>query len=121
MNLITTIKKIALKSNDKSGGDWSVSLSSNEIITIDFQLKKNKVKIVDVETVEIEVDETRPWGCEFWWRIVGGGNVILIPNGAAGEDGLIEEIKSWGGFNEKEFELVTQATGNESYLIWSKF
>tara|TARA_B110000211_G_scaffold189657_1_gene216000 strand:- start:85 stop:453 length:369 start_codon:yes stop_codon:yes gene_type:complete len=122
MNLIDTIKsKISKKSNEHSKVDWKVVLSDNEITTIDFQLKENRVRIVDVETVEIEVYEAGPWGCEFWWRIIGEGSVVLIPNGAEGETDLVEEVKRWGGFNISEYEKATNDPENESYLVWSKY
>lgn len=122
MGLLSTIKDRVIKKRQSEGRmDWVVEISNGFIVSTDFQKKTTRMLIKDIEMVEIETNPRGPWGCDFWWRIIGAGTVVWIPNVAGGESELILELSDWVGFDESLLEKAKASKKNESFLLWSKF
>lgn len=121
MKIIHALKgKLLRNVKGKTETDWVVRIVSGVIQTIDFQQKENTVLINDIVKIEVETNDSGPWGVDLWWKIEAAGNVIWIPSGATGELDLKMELLKFDGFDADGLSNAIQSNSNQSFLLWSK-
>lgn len=120
MGFIHTLKgKLLRNVKGVTESDWLVDVNDERIQTIDFQKKINVVQIKDISSVEVETNDSGPWGVDLWWKIEGAGNVIWIPNGATGELDMQKKLMDFDGFKLDELTDALRSTANQSFVLWS--
>src|SRR5262245_36292742 len=83
---------------------WVVELTGDEVRVVD---EAGEVKIVgkgDLSGVIIETNDSGPWGADFWWLLFGADDHVAcaIPQGATGEDALINYLLGLPGFDHEQ-------------------
>jgi hypothetical protein len=74
----------------------------------------------DLQAVIIETTDTGPLAPDVFWILVGKRGGCVIPQGATGEQGLLDRLQVLDGFDN---EMVIQAMAsceNQRFLCWRK-
>lgn len=73
-----------------------------------------------LEKVYVETNDTGPWGADIWFIIISADGTCHFPQGATGEQGVLDFLLNLKGFDEKEFIKAMGSTSNASFLCWQK-
>lgn len=120
MGIIHALKgKLLRNAKGVTEADWIVDVSEERIQTIDFQKKVNSIYIKDISSVEVETNDSGPWGVDLWWKIEAAGNVVWIPSGATGETELQRVLMELDGFKMDELTNALRSISNQSFMLWS--
>jgi hypothetical protein len=76
----------------------------------------------DLDAVIVETNDTGPWGVDVWWLLVSrdGLTGCAIPQGATGEEALLEALQSLPGFDNENLIAAMSCTDNRKFLCWRR-
>ncbi len=73
----------------------------------------------DVERIEVQTNDTGPWGADVWWVLYAGGDVACAyPQGATGESALIARFQVLEGFDTEALIKAMGCTENAAFVVW---
>lgn len=70
--------------------------------------------------IEIQTNNLGPYGADFWWVLVGSRDVCEYPQGATGEEALVDKLRSFPGFADDAFAAAIRCTSNAEFVVWSR-
>lgn len=74
----------------------------------------------EMRAILIETNDSGPFGTDVWWILIGHNRHISIPQGATGEQELIDEMQKLPSFDNKMFVLAMMSTSNQRFLCWDR-
>jgi len=93
---------------------YVVTVSSTEV---SCQKPDGRIETIawdDLQAVVVETNDTGPWWTDIWWILSGTQSWCVVPQGATGEDELIEKLQTLPGFEIKGMN----STENRRFVCW---
>lgn len=74
----------------------------------------------DLSGVAIETNDSGPWGADVWWLLFGVNDqlVCAYPQGATGEQAVIDLLMALPSFDHSEMSRAMCSTGNATFPVW---
>lgn len=72
----------------------------------------------ELTRIEIHTDDSGPWRADFWWFLYGSRDHVFYPQGATGEQNLIDRLLSLPEFDNEEFVKACACTDVARFLCW---
>lgn len=79
-----------------------------------------KVAWSDLQRVEIVTTDEGPEYADVFWKLHGANGGCLIPQGATGEQRLLERIQELPGYDDNAVIQAMGSTSNNTFLVWSR-
>lgn len=79
-----------------------------------------KLSWENLKRVEIITTNGGPWEPDVFWVLHGDTSGCLIPNGATGEQAMIERFQKLPKFDDRMVIKAMGSTSNNSFLVWEK-
>jgi len=82
--------------------------------------RRKELPLAELRGVGIETNDTGPVGTDVWWLLFGkmGRLALVVPQGATGENTLIDLVTGLPGFNFEAMTTAMSCTDNETFLVW---
>lgn len=71
-----------------------------------------------LEKVEVLIDDSGPWGADFWWVLTDANGHCSYPQGAIGEVELIPKLKKLHGFDCDALGRAMRCTDVAKFECW---
>lgn len=97
---------------------WIVAFDENEICSTDYEKHQLSIKWNEITEIIINTNDSGPWGTDLWWKVIGRDKLLLIPNGATGENEIMKQFQRLPGFNNESMIKAMQSTRNAEFLVW---
>ena len=112
----------------RSGGDrlwpearFGVELDAERLSLTDPDGSMQGLARADLVEVAIETNDSGPWGADFWWLLAGrDGGVIAVPQGATGEQAMIDWVTALPGFDHEQWIAASRSTRNARFVCWRR-
>ena len=72
----------------------------------------------DLQAVIIETTDAGPFTTDLFWILVGRESGCVVPQGATGEDVLLEKLQAFSGFDTMAVIAAMGSTENQRFLCW---
>lgn len=80
-----------------------------------------RIPFANLESVMIETNDSGPAGMDFWWVLSGEGESgCIFPQGATGEEALLERLTKLPHFDNEAFTAAARSTHNDTFLCWRR-
>lgn len=101
---------------------WSISVDDDSIRTTDEAGVMKAVLKRDLCGVIIETNDSGPWGADVWWLLFGADDHVALayPQGAAGEEALIDYLTALPGFDHSAMIEAMGSTENAVFPVWRR-
>lgn len=74
-----------------------------------------------ISCVAIETNDSGPWGADVWWLLEGSQGVVSYPQGASGDEALLQELPSrLPGFRHEPVIQAMGCTYNARFVCWER-
>lgn len=117
MRLFSLFKK---KKRKLSEGAFSVMISEGYLLLVNPKGKIEKIKLEEIRKVIIQTNDTGPWGTDLWWIVSNDTITIAIPNGASGEEKLVEVLQDLPTFNNEEMIAAMVSTSIGEFICLNR-
>jgi hypothetical protein len=74
----------------------------------------------DLQAVLIETSDAGPIGTDVYWILAGKHGGCVIPQGATGEDALLERLQALEGFDNDAVIAAMSSTDNQRFVCWRR-
>lgn len=74
----------------------------------------------ELRAVVLETTDEGPFAMDVFWILVGNGRGCIIPQGATGEQELIDRLQALPGFDNQAMIDAMACTENQKFLCWKK-
>lgn len=74
----------------------------------------------DLKEVAIVTTDEGPFAADVVWLLIGGKSVCVVPQGATGEDVLLEKLQTLPGFNNEAVIEAMGSTSNRKFVCWER-
>jgi hypothetical protein len=74
----------------------------------------------DLREVVIVTNDQGPWLADVWWHLKGSESECFIPQGATGEDHLIQKLQTLPGFDSKEMAAAMCCAESNRFVCWQR-
>jgi hypothetical protein len=110
------------KSRLQSEARFVVSISNRGVSCRHPSGQKQSIDWDDLHAVVIATNGTGPWGTDVWWWLKGpdGKPWCSIPQGATGEDELLERLQRLPGFDNQKMIQAMSCTENQAFVCWGR-
>lgn len=101
---------------------WTVASDGDGVRATDHTGATMFVSDADLSSVAIETNDSGPWGADVWWLLFGmdGQLACAFPQGATGENNVIEHLMALPGFDQKELIKAMGSTDNAVFPVWRR-
>lgn len=99
---------------------WIVTVTDTEISCARPDGQTESVTWDDLKAVAIETTDEGPFSMDVFWLLAGEHGGCVIPQGAKGEDVLLERLQKLPGFDNEAFIEAMGCTENNRFLCWQK-
>ncbi|MBL9064980.1 MAG: hypothetical protein JNN10_01655 [Sphingopyxis sp.] len=101
---------------------WIVAIDDDVLTMTDGQGEKSACPLSDVTGIAVETNDSGPWGSDVWWMFFGpnGRLNLTFPQGATGEDAVLDRIKKLPGFDHTEMIAAMASTDNSTFIVWQQ-
>lgn len=82
--------------------------------------ERREIALGALERVWATTDHWGPWGADLWWCLEGGGVELRLPNGATGEQALVEHLHGLPGFDGEAFSAAVRSTRVAHFPLWRR-
>lgn len=72
----------------------------------------------ELRAVSIETNDTGPWLTDFYWVLELKKREVCIPQGAEGEDQMIEALLALPSFDHDAYGAAMSSTSNRRFKCW---
>ena len=79
-----------------------------------------KVAWADLTRIYIMTTGDGPTGCDWYWIFEGKESGCAVPQGAAGEDLLLERIQALPDFNNQAILDAAPSTSHATFICWQR-
>ncbi len=98
---------------------WSVGLDDDIIWVIDADGNRSAAPLADLGAIVIETNDSGPWGADLWWIFdEPDGAMASFPEGATGEQEVIDYLMTLPGFDFDKHGQAVRSTENASFVVW---
>jgi len=97
-----------------------VEFDNDEISCIRPDGYTEQVRWDDLARVEVMTTNEGPWACDVYFVLHGTSSGCLIPQGATGDQKLVERLLELPGFDEKLFVDAMGCTSNRTFDVWKR-
>lgn len=97
---------------------WIVVFDDNEICSTDYEKNQLSMKWTEIREIIINTNDSGPWGTDLWWKVISQDKLLLIPNGATGENEIMKRFQRLPDFNNESMISAMQSTRNAEFLVW---
>ena len=100
--------------------EWEISCTASSIELRDRDGSKKHMQKDALRGIAIETNDSGPWGSDVWWLLFGEDDRLEIawPQGASGEQAVIDWIMALPGFDKDHFTDAMRSTGNAVFPVW---
>lgn len=74
----------------------------------------------DLIRVEIQTNDSGPWGWDVWFVLVGAVDEVSFPLGAAGQEEVFEKLQAVTGKSHEQLIDGMNCTTNKTFVTWEK-
>jgi len=74
----------------------------------------------DLKEVSIITNDEGPFATDVMWSLVGEKSGYVVPQGATGEDKLLERLQSLEGFNNEALIEAMGSVNNRKFVCWKR-
>ena len=74
----------------------------------------------ELQAVLVETNDEGPFACDVFWILVGETGGCVIPQGATGEQALLERLQALDGFDNQALIDAMLSTFNQRFLCWKR-
>jgi hypothetical protein len=76
----------------------------------------------ELSGVIIDTNDSGPVGDDVWWVLLGadGGAAVVYPQGAPGEEAMLDYLLALPGFDHEEMIRAMGCTDNTAFKVWRK-
>jgi len=122
MSWLSRIFRETLSHRQQPEAKFALSFDGLEIALRDPKGIVRSLKMADLDAIIIETNDTGPWGADVWWVLLDrdGKLGLLYPQGADGEQLVLDRLISLPGFNMPEFIKAMGSTANATFPVWKK-
>lgn len=99
--------------------DYSVTITTEEIIVNHPNHKIESVLWDDLHTVLIINTDGGPWQPDIWLTLIGHKSRCMIPQGSDGFEKIYDIISKYDGFNFDNFIKSMTCTDNAEFMLWT--
>jgi hypothetical protein len=100
---------------------WIVEADEHRIIVTDPAGETSSVEEGDLCAIAIETNDSGPWGADLWWLLFGAETLACaFPQGATGEQKMIDYLTALPSFNHEEMAKAMASTANAVFPVWTK-
>lgn len=61
-----------------------------------------------------------PWFADVWWHLKGTESECFIPQGATGEDQMLEALQTLPGFDNEQMSAAMCCVENRRFVCWQR-
>lgn len=115
------LKQLILKEDESKltpESKWIVVFDDNEICSTDYEKNQLSMKWNEIREIIIITNDSGPWGTDLWWKVISQDKLLLIPNGATGENEIMKRFQRLPDFNNESMISAMQSTRNAEFLVW---
>lgn len=123
--MLTTLKKLfssSPKPQDKlqPESQFVLTVNQTEILNMRPEGQIERIAISDLKAVIIETNDTGPLGIDVWFLLLGSNTEsgCIFPQGATGEQAVLDTLFQLPSFNHQEFIKAMSCTENKHFLCW---
>jgi hypothetical protein len=101
---------------------YVVTIDASQVSVVDPQGLASRMAWDDLDEIAIETNSSGPWGMDLWWVLSGRvpGQPCAFPNGATGEQELIEWLESMPGTDMAQVIAAMGCTHEARFLVWRR-
>ena len=101
---------------------FTVIVDDDRILCQQPSGKTESVAWNDLESVTVETNDTGPWQADVWWILTGDSSSpgCTIPQGATGEEPLLDRLQKLPGFDNEQFIAAMSCTENRTFVCWRR-
>lgn len=100
---------------------WIVAIDGDQISVSDGAGQIRTVATASLSRVVIETNDSGPWGVDLWWLLFAGDQLACaIPQGAAGEEAILNYVSALPSLDEGEMVKAMTSAENAAYVVWRK-
>ena len=74
----------------------------------------------DLSRVEVQTNESGPWGWDVWWVLFGTEDKVSFPLGATGQDDILEKLQVVTGAERSQLVQGMNCTSHRTFVCWQK-
>lgn len=74
----------------------------------------------ELKEVSIVTNDEGPFAADVMWLLVGEKGGCVVPQGAEGEDKLLERLQGLEGFNNEAVIEAMSSVNNRKFVCWEK-
>ena len=75
---------------------------------------------VDLIQIEVQTNDSGPWGTDVWWVLKGVNGECVYPQGATGDPEMIPKYEQLSGFDDRELTRAMDCTSSKTFICWYK-
>jgi len=110
--------RAALSTTTSPESLFTVSISDQGVSVVRPDGKVEAVEWVDLRSVFIETTDTGPMAADVFWVLEGTESGCVIPQGAAGEEPLLERLQELPDFDNKQVIAAAMSMENARFVCW---
>src|SRR5258708_3406366 len=101
--------------------DFVVTTTDTEIVVRRRTGKIERVLFADLKQIAIQTTDEGPLVPDVWWIMIGENDSgCVFPQGATGEDAVLERLMKLPGFNFAALTEAMKSTRQERFSIWQR-
>lgn len=100
--------------------DVVVNFDDEEVSCIRPDGYTERVRWDELERVEVITTNEGPWACDVYYVLHGASSGCLVPQGATGDQKLVERLLELPAFDEKLFINAMGCTSNKTFDVWKR-
>lgn len=120
MSIFNIFRKSKRESKLNPESKWIVSIENEVIFLTDPNGNVLECAIGEIDKVVIETNNQGPFFPDVWWKIISKEKMLLIPQGATGENELLNEMQNLPDFDNEKFIEAMSCTSNREFICWTK-
>lgn len=99
-----------------------VARTPTEVTVTTPKGETQRISIADITDIIVLTDDTGPWGSDVWWMFANADtrHSIAYPQGASGEQALIDWMTKLPGFDHDAMTRAMSCTENATFPCWRK-
>jgi hypothetical protein len=110
----------ALNPDVKFEAGWKVEVSDGGVTCTRPTGEADSVAWDDLKAVTVITTDEGPFAPDVLWHLEGGRGGCVVPQGAAGEDALLERLQALPGFDNEALVEAMSSAENRRFVCWKK-
>lgn len=101
---------------------WVLECEGDLLCATDDKGAVRQLPKSELNGVIIETNDSGPWGADVWWLLFGRDDRVAIayPQGATGEDVMLNYLTSLPGFDHTKMIDAMRSTTNAVFPVWRR-